>query len=241
MSEDSSPLVFLDANVLAKPVTRTLLIYASNASGYRVAWSRYVEGEADRNLRPRQAPTRVAREAARLGLTEQGVGAERYTATKPPDRQVIADAATAGAAFIVTENVDDFGEADLIATGIAAVNPDLFMAERTTREGYVEAVTLMSGGMTNPPRTPKELHSRLGRQHPRTLEAHRAAFDTEPLPATHEPPAVLYRGDRCLRCLQAGTAATLGICDACRAQEAAGSPSEPAGRDLGRPGAIGTP
>jgi hypothetical protein len=155
MGEDSAPLAFLDANVLAKPVTRTMLIYASNASGYRVAWSRYVEEEADRNLRSRQAPTRVAREAARLGLTEEGVDAGRHAATKPPDRQVVADAVAAGAAFIVTEDVDDFGEADLIATGIAAVNPDLFMAERATREGYIEAVTLMSEGMANPPRTPE--------------------------------------------------------------------------------------
>jgi hypothetical protein len=32
-------LAFLDANVLAKPVTRTLLIHAAGQSGYNVTWS----------------------------------------------------------------------------------------------------------------------------------------------------------------------------------------------------------
>ncbi len=77
MGEISTPLAFLDANVLAKPVTRTLLIYASSHSNYQVAWSQYVEAEADRNLRSRQAATKVAREAARLDLTPTGVDAEQ--------------------------------------------------------------------------------------------------------------------------------------------------------------------
>ena len=212
----SEPLVFLDANVLAKAVTRTLLIYASNRSDYEVTWSRYVEEEADRHIRPRQLATRVVREAARLDLTSAGSDADRYVNTKPSDRQVLADAVVAGAAFIVPEDVNDFDEADLVATGIAVVNPDLFLAERTTREGYVEAVRLMSEGMTNPPRTPEELHASLGRQHPRTLAAHRTAFDADPVPATHRPPAVLYRGDRCLRCLHRGGLMAVGVCDGCR-------------------------
>jgi len=74
MSDRPNPLAFLDANVLAKPVTRTLLIYAGNHSDYRITWSQ-----------------------------------------------------------------------------------------------HVEAVMLMSKGMANPPRTPAELHARLGRQHPLTL------------------------------------------------------------------------
>ena len=46
--------VFLDANVLAKPLTRSLLMLAGRASGYGATWSEYVELEANRNLRPRQ-------------------------------------------------------------------------------------------------------------------------------------------------------------------------------------------
>ncbi len=96
MSEDRAPLVFLDANVLAKPVTRTLLIYASNRSDYRLTWSRYVEAEADRHLRPNQAAIRVAREAARLDLSPAGSGASNFTSTETSGRQVLADAVSAG-------------------------------------------------------------------------------------------------------------------------------------------------
>jgi hypothetical protein len=231
MGEPPGLIVFLDANVLAKPVTRTLLIYASNHSDYRITWSRYVEEEADRNLRSRQVATRVAREAARLDLSPAGQNADQFVATKGADRRVLADAVAAGAIFIVTEDVDDFGESDLIAAGVAAVNPDVFMAERTTREGYAEAVMLISQRLANPPRTPAELHATIGRQHPRTLTAHIAAFDADPLPATHAPPAVLYRGNRCLRCLQRRKIATLGVCGECRAVNAKGLLPEATGYD----------
>ncbi len=179
MSETTSPIVFLDANVLAKPVTRTLLMFARNQSDYHIAWSQYVETEADRNLRPLQRATQEVREIAGLDLTPPGVKAEQYSRTEPSDRQVLADAVAADASFIVTEDVDDFGVADLTATGIAAVNPDLFLAERTTRDGYAEAVTLISESMTNPPRTPEELHAMLGRQHPLTLAAYRTVFGAD--------------------------------------------------------------
>jgi hypothetical protein len=46
------PIVFLDANVLAKPVTRTLLLIGANGSGLAVTWASYVEVEAERHLRP---------------------------------------------------------------------------------------------------------------------------------------------------------------------------------------------
>lgn len=56
----------LDANVLAKPVTRTLLMLAADASGYGVTWSGYVEAEANRQLRCLKAGLTVSR----LGLCE---------------------------------------------------------------------------------------------------------------------------------------------------------------------------
>lgn len=45
MSE--SPLIFLDANTLASPVTRTLIIAGAKADGLRWTWSAFVEAEAD--------------------------------------------------------------------------------------------------------------------------------------------------------------------------------------------------
>lgn len=51
MNSEPGPLVFVDANVLAKAVTRSLLIYAASRSGYEVRWSCYEEDEADRHRR----------------------------------------------------------------------------------------------------------------------------------------------------------------------------------------------
>ena len=46
-----------------------------------------------------------------LGPT--GTGAEHFGGTKGADRQILADAAAAGARFLVTEDVDDYGLDDL--------------------------------------------------------------------------------------------------------------------------------
>jgi hypothetical protein len=45
------PLIFLDGNVPARPVTRTLLLAGADESGLAVTWSAYVETEADRHVR----------------------------------------------------------------------------------------------------------------------------------------------------------------------------------------------
>lgn len=49
MSEPA--VLFLDANVLASPVTRTLVIAGARAVGVRFVWSAHVEAEADRHAR----------------------------------------------------------------------------------------------------------------------------------------------------------------------------------------------
>lgn len=59
--------------------------------------------------------------------------------SRPPSPRTVSsspDAEAAGARFLVTEDVDDYGLADLASVGISAVNPDLFLAERLTREAY---------------------------------------------------------------------------------------------------------
>jgi len=58
----SATIVFLDANVLAKPVTRTLLMVGGVPSGFHALWSESAEQEAARHLRPRAVtPTDVRR------------------------------------------------------------------------------------------------------------------------------------------------------------------------------------
>lgn len=207
---------FLDANVLAKPLTRTLLMLSGRASGYSVTWSEYVEIEANRHLRPRQRSVTDVRQLAGQELSEAGDLAGRFAATDAGDRQVLADAAAAGALFIVTEDADDFADDDLQEVGLAAVNPDLFLATRATGIGYLEALEFISGLARDPRVTPEELHVRLGRAHPLTVQAHGACFASAPMAASHNPPAVLYRGMLCLQCLQIGSPVTpLGICETC--------------------------
>jgi hypothetical protein len=136
--------VLLDANVAAKPVTRTLLMAAGALSGYAATWSAYAEDEADRHTRPGQEAASGVRALAGGDLAPAGENPERFAATSAKDRQVLADAVAAEALFIVTEDVDDFGEADLRSVGMAAVNPDLFLSVRASRGGYARALGLMA-------------------------------------------------------------------------------------------------
>lgn len=65
MSE--SHLLFLDANTLASPVTRTLLIAGARADGLRWTWSKHVEVEAvDLLAAVQQNPPRAAAEIHRM-------------------------------------------------------------------------------------------------------------------------------------------------------------------------------
>jgi len=149
-------------------------------------------------------------------VSEPGLTPERFGATAARDRQVLADAVAAQAMFMVTEDVDDFGVADLLSAGIAAVNPDLFLSVRVTTAGYAEAVAFLSRGSRTPHRTPDDFHRALGRVHPMTVTAHQSAFPgTTPLSATHGRPAELFRGSRCLICLRTNYVNDLGVCEAC--------------------------
>ena len=73
----------------------------------------------------------------------------------------------------MTEDVDDFDVTDLKAYGIAAVNPDLFLASCSSAAGYLDALEFIAALSRNPRLTPEELHVRLGRAHPHTVQAHR--------------------------------------------------------------------
>jgi len=217
---DPSPIVFVDANVLAKPVTRTLLMRCA-PSDWTVAWSQTVEHQASPHLPPQATPLARVRELAGLDLSPTGCDAERFVGTSPTDRQVLADAEAAHATFLVTEDVDDFDEADLRAIGLSAVNPDLFWASQSNRDVYARTLTVMAAAMTNPSRTTSELHAALARQHPRLFRAHRDAFDVGPRLSGHSEPAVLYRGTTCLGCLKVFTPDKLdsvGRCPECARQ-----------------------
>ncbi len=136
MSE--APLLFLDANALASPVTRTLLIAGARADGLRWTWSRHVEVEADRHARGQALRTSIVRKTilgTELSPTAQGM--EGLVTDSPQDRQVVADAIRAGARYLITTDVDDFAFDDLAAHGMSAVSPDYFMALRFTEKASI--------------------------------------------------------------------------------------------------------
>ncbi len=54
--------VLLDANIIAKPVTRTLLVVGGVPSGFRAFWSRAAERETQVHMRPRALPPSSVRE-----------------------------------------------------------------------------------------------------------------------------------------------------------------------------------
>jgi hypothetical protein len=147
---DSPVRVFLDANVLAKPVTRTLILIAAEGSGYVAVWSPHVEAEADRHLRGDRAPVASVRGRLGMDLGPSGSGAEGFLSTE-------------------------------------------------------------------------QLHAQLGRQHPRTVAAHAGAFGMPPEAPTHSPPAVVFRGGRCLRCEGSRQDLVDGVCAACSPRSTRGA------------------
>jgi hypothetical protein len=206
--------IFLDANVLAKPLTRTVILLAAEASNYTVTWSRHVEVEANRHLRSKQTSVTHVRQQANLELSPTGKQLARFPNTSPTDQQVLADADAAQAMFLITENVTDFAENDLTTAGITACNPDLFLAKRATTSGYLEALSFISKISTHPPFSTTQIHIRLGRIHPLTTAAHGTGLP-KPNNPTHNPPTVLYRGNHCLTCLQTRQTNHYGTCINC--------------------------
>ncbi|MDR0627152.1 MAG: hypothetical protein LBG11_07825, partial [Bifidobacteriaceae bacterium] len=123
----------------------------------------------------------------------------------------------ADALFLVTDDVDDFAAVDLASAGIAAVGPDLFLSERTTRAGYREAVEWLSARMTSPRRIPADLHRAIGRRHPRLRAPQAEAYEGPASPLVGGAPQIEFRGWRCLRCLvnPAPQPDDFGLCAAC--------------------------
>ncbi len=198
----STRTIFLDANVLAAPVTRTLLLVGIEAIDVIATWSERAETEANRHMRPRAISVTVFRTTIwENDLSPTGQRPSRFKATKNGDRQILADAAAAEAAFIVTSDVDDFGESDLVAEEIAAVNPDLFMATRFTEAAYRRALTQLVTSLTHPPKTAAQMHGLIGRKHPRLFERFAYLYPGTAIVTSGEPaPHVLYRGVRCIIC-----------------------------------------
>ncbi len=212
----SDTVAFLDANVLASPVTRTLVIAGGRADGLLLMWSAHIEAEADRHARGTSARTSVVRrDILGMELSKSARTTEGLLTATPDDRQVIADAIRAAARYLVTTDVDDFAIEDLHAHGMSAVNPDYFMALRFSVHAYREGVHTLAGVAKNPPRTEAEVHEMLGRRHPHVAARFADAYETTPVAPDPDQPSLLFRGAICVRCeadLDSDEGLRLGLC-----------------------------
>lgn len=199
MSE--SAVLFLDANTLASPVTRTLVVAGARADGLRVIWSAHVEAEADRHARGAASRVSTVRtDILGMELSTSATSTEGLLTVSAEDRQVIADAIQADARYLITTDVDDFAIDDLARHEVSAANPDYFMALRFTEYAYREGVGVLAEVAKNPPRTAVDVHRMLGRRHPHLTARFAHFYDTAPVPADPDQPSVLFRGITCLRC-----------------------------------------
>lgn len=83
-------VVFLDANTLASPVTRTLVIAGGRADGLLLTWSAHVEAEADRHARGASSLTSVVRrEILGMELSKSAGSTDELVTRALADRQVI--------------------------------------------------------------------------------------------------------------------------------------------------------
>jgi len=143
--------------------------------------------------------------------------------TDPGDRHILAAASAAGIRRIITADVDDFGRGDLDRLGLVAVNPDLFLSCWMSPDMYRITLERLAVRRSSEPYTAPAIHSSLGKIHPRLASSMRQVFpDIEIMPATSQPPGELFRGTRCLVCLEAlaDTASVgLGVCPRCRQRQ----------------------
>lgn len=151
-------LVYLDANVLIPSVTRGLLIIGAVSSDFRVCWTEFGEAEAQRHQHPRAAKLSDLR--LRFGwnvLVPEG-DATGMVDTDQKDRSHLAAAHSPGACLIITENIKDFGNADLDWLSMSVVAPDLFLSVRLEEHSYVEVLNTLVEGRTREPSTPVGIH-----------------------------------------------------------------------------------
>ena len=161
-------IVLYDACVLYSASLRDLLVRLALTNLFQARWTDEIHDEWIRNVlanRPDISPGSLARCRQLMDLHVSDCLVTGYqslisTLTLPDadDRHVLAAAIHAGAAFIVTFNLNDFPASSLGQFNIEAVHPDEFLTRLWDEEpnAVLEAVRLQRAGLKNPPKTPAE-------------------------------------------------------------------------------------
>ncbi len=196
-------LAYLDANVLTAGITRTLLLLSAPLSDFRAVWSPYAEREAARHQPPAALP--IAEVRKRYGLaTVADASTDDLVDTDAKDRPILAAACAAGAHYVVTENVKDFGAEDLRRLSMSAVHPDTFLRVRLTRATYTFVLDAVAAHRTREPKAAAAVHAvEVSRKLPGLFNAHRGAYGFEPAAPMPGEARLQFRGVRCVRCGQA--------------------------------------
>ena len=200
-------IAFVDANLLAAPPPRSIFYLGQlvAARAYHPVFSPHVEREADRHRKPNQRPVAHLREALGWDMVNDhpDIASLGLDDTHPDDRPVIAAAIAADAHFIVTANVRHFGERDLARFGLSAVHPGLFLANRLTADGYREVLAQLAAMRTMPPNDEYAIHvQEVSVELPDLFNAFQDLFGPARSASTKLPPALRFRGVRCVRCGQ---------------------------------------
>ncbi|MCL2471437.1 MAG: hypothetical protein FWF25_06825 [Propionibacteriaceae bacterium] len=191
----------MDANVLAAGITRSLMLLAAPLSNFRVVWSPYAEIEAARHQPPGARPISEVRELHNLQTVPDADSPMTLVDTDVKDRPILGAAAAAGARFVVTENVKDFGTSDLERLHLSAVHPDLFLSTRLSLSVYQAVLDALAINRKRDPFTPAAIHAmEVARKLPRLFAQHRDSLGVDAKTPVARPAKLQVRGSRCVRC-----------------------------------------
>lgn len=176
--------------------------------------------EAARHQPSRATRIGVVRERYGLRTVADGESPVPLVDTNEKDRPILASAAAAGARFVITENVKDFGALDLTALSMSAVHPDLFLTARVTEQAYRFVLEAVATNRSREPRTPAAIHANeVAKKLPVLFASHRRALGVEITDVLAGTPRLTFRGVRCVRCsrlLVDAESQSIGLGPGCR-------------------------
>ena len=168
--------VLIDACVLVPYHLSDLLLRLADAEMFEPLWSVEILDEVRRHV-PQTAGSRVNRMARAFPLAAvegyAGLIAAMPVTNHEKDRHVLAAAVRGGADLIVTANLRDFPEADLVPYGVEAVHPDEFLLDQLDLDPnrVLQVLAEQRDGYTRPELSIEEFY--------RTLAAVVPAFASE--------------------------------------------------------------
>lgn len=191
--------VFVDADVLAAAVPRSILYYGAALPGanYKLTYSPHTERQAEQNQSAKQIPISELRKRLGWSISDDVANVKTFKLvdTAESDEPILAAAISARAKFIVTGNVKDFGEADLKRHRISAVHPGLFLAHRLTTDHYSTILNRLGATRRREPKSPLGIHEHdVANELPQLFARYRNLFG-EPNPyQPRNPPRLDFRG-----------------------------------------------